>query len=64
MKFKELSIPDLENKKFEEHKSQQSLAHVPTYCEVICNSFREYCDYSSIIGLKYLGDKTRPFLEK
>lgn len=35
-----------------------------TVGDIIIQSVSEYCDYSSIIGLKYLVERKRPFIEK
>ncbi|KAL5291211.1 hypothetical protein ACFFRR_010552 [Megaselia abdita] len=43
-----------------DHNSDKSA----TIGDIIIQSFSEYCDYSSIVGLKYLGERKRPFFEK
>lgn len=66
MKFQELKVDSLSDKKIidENIENQLNEEKKPSYFEIICNSFLEYCDYSSIIGLKYLGERKRPVLEK
>lgn len=67
MKFKELNPKDLQNKEIiedEQIENQLNEEKKPSCFEIVCNSFLEYCDYSSIIGLKYLGERKRPVLEK
>lgn len=32
--------------------------------KIIAKSVAEYCDYSSIVGLRYLGERKRPTIEK
>ncbi|KAL5291210.1 hypothetical protein ACFFRR_010551 [Megaselia abdita] len=68
MKIQELNAKDLQknkiavsDEKLENHLNEEQK---PSYFNVLCNSFLEYCDYSSIIGLKYLGERKRPVLEK
>lgn len=49
----------------EDAKSEQIIDEKnASVTDVIIQSFTEYCDYSSIIGLKYLGERRRPFIEK
>lgn len=65
MKFRELSAKDLSaNNKSKGHSQNSLLEQKPSYFNVLCNSFLEYCEYSSIVGLKYLGERKRPILEK
>lgn len=35
-----------------------------TVGDVIMQSVTEYCENSGIVGLKYLGERKRPFFEK
>lgn len=66
MKFQELNAKHLHNKEIADEKigDQPTEETKPSYCNVLGNSFLEYCDCSSIIGLKYVGDRKRPVLEK
>lgn len=66
MKFQELKPKDLQKKEIldESTESPPTEEIKPSCCNVLCNSFLEYFDYSSIIGLKYLGERKRPVLEK
>lgn len=65
MKFQELNAKHLQNKELLDEKIENPNEETkPSYCNVLFNSFLEYCDCSSIIGLKYVGDRKRPVLEK
>lgn len=52
------------NEETESVKSDYNAEKSDTVGDVIIQSFTEYCENSSIAGLKYLTERKRPFCEK